>query len=198
MATSNPIAAAVPPTRQQVLLDARNAAARLHHTMMNIYQIKGNVDPANITKAMYDEDDVITSLADTGVTNWSEFLALGPEDISQLLVPALTPSIGTNSGVLVAEHDLSKQSKRRLRALLAFYHFESRKIARPIHSADTTRPLRHLPNLRLLPHGRHHPMGTTSRKDKGSGDNTAELAKNHQSKPYGLQGIQGRSNMEQV
>ena len=105
--------------------------------MMSTMKIKEDKDLQAISNDEYTEDEVISALAHTGVDNWSEFLSLGPEDISDLVVPAITPTIGTNAGTQVAGHDLSRQWKRKLRALLAFYHFESRKISRPIDLLQT-------------------------------------------------------------
>ncbi len=137
MATPAPPAPTATVTRQATQLAARNDANRLRFTMMSTMKIKGEKDPQTISSAEYAEDEVISALAYTGVDNWSEFLSLGPEDIQDLVVPTITPTVGTNAGNVVTGHDLSRQWKRKLRALLAFYHFESRKISRPIDLLQT-------------------------------------------------------------
>ncbi len=134
MATPVSAPTLAPITRNAAALAAQNDVSRLHFTMTTILKIKGDVDPAAVTEDDYKNDHMIAALADTGVDNWSEFLALGPEDIQTLVVPALDPADGSGR---IAEHDLPRLWKHKLRALLAWYHFESRKLTRPIDLTKT-------------------------------------------------------------
>ncbi len=170
MATPAPTSNPATSTRGAVQQAEANDVARLHYVVKNIIKIKGDLDPANITDDMYNDDPVVLSLADTDVTSWSDFLALGPEDIMLLVVPEHDDPAGGTARIPVAP--LPRPWKRKLRALLAWFHYESRKLSRAIDLMRTTAG--HFDNFRttnychtedIIPWRREMPKSKTATTD---------------------------------
>ena len=74
------------------------------------------LNTANDTE--YDNHDLVKALSHVGVTRWSDFLMLSVHDIMDLSVPGASPA-DEHTALLVT-------MKRKLHALLAFYHEASR------------------------------------------------------------------------